>query len=76
MNTRFNIEVMINPIKKSYMTFLQDLYFKKTLQSEREHVLDLMFDEIERIKKNKDQLEIRNALEILKSIHKSDYERA
>ena len=37
---------------------------------------DLMFDEIDRIKKNKDQLEIRNALAILKSIHKRDYEQA
>ena len=57
------------------MNFLQELYLKQTIQTEKEHILDLMFDEIDRIKKNKDQLEIRNALAILKSIHKTDYER-
>ena len=62
--------------QKSYMTFLQELYLKQTIQTEKEHILDLMFDEIDRIKKNKDQLEIRNALAILKSIHKRDYEQA
>ena len=64
---------MSNISQKSYMTF-QDLYLKQTIQTEKEHILDLMFDEIDRIKKNKDQLEIRNALAILKSIHKTDYE--
>ena len=62
--------------QKSYMTFLKELYLKQTIQIEKEHILDLMFDEIDRIKKNKDQLEIRNALAILKSIHKRDYEQA
>ena len=66
---------MISPVQKSYMTFLQDLYLKKTIQTEREHVLDLMFDEIHRIKKNKDKSELMNALEVLKSIHKRDYEQ-
>ena len=67
---------MGNISKKSYMTFLKELYLKQTIQIEKEHILDLMFDEIDRIKKNKDQLEIRNALAILKSIHKRDYEQA
>ncbi|MEL1231877.1 MAG: hypothetical protein VXA26_11230 [Candidatus Neomarinimicrobiota bacterium] len=67
---------MSNISQKSYMTFLQELYLKQTIQIEKEHILDLMFDEIDRIKKNKDQLEIRNALAILKSIHKRDYEQA
>ena len=62
--------------QKSYMNFLQELYLKQTIQTEKEHILDLMFDEIDRIKKNKDQLEIRNALGILKLIHKRDYEQA
>lgn len=67
---------MSNISQKSYMTFLKELYLKQTIQIEKEHILDLMFDEIDRIKKNKDQLEIRNALAILKSIHKRDYEQA
>ena len=67
---------MSNISQKSYMTFLKELYLKQTIQIEKEHILDLMFDEIDRIKKNKDQLEIRNALAILKSILKSDYEQA
>ena len=66
---------MISQIQKSYMTFLKDLFFKKTIQTEREHVLDLMFDEIHRIKKNKDKSELINAFEVLKSIHKRDYEQ-
>ena len=67
---------MSNILQKSYMTFLKELYLKQTIQIDKEHILDLMFDEIDRIKKNKDQLEIRNALAILKSIHKRDYEQA
>lgn len=67
---------MSNISQKSYMTFLKELYLKQTIQIEKEHILDLMFDEIDRIKTNKDQLEIRNALAILKSIHKRDYEQA
>ena len=67
---------MSNISQKSYMTFLKELYLKQTIQIDKEHILDLMFDEIDRIKKNKDQLEIRNALAILKSIHKRDYEQA
>ena len=67
---------MSNISQKSYMTFLKELYLKQTIQIEKEHILDLMFDEIDRIKTNKDQLEIRNALAILKSIHKKDYEQA
>ena len=67
---------MNNISQKSYMTFLKEIYLKQTVQKEKEHILDLMFDEIDRIKKNKDQLEIRNALTILKSIHNRDYEQA
>ena len=67
---------MNNIIQKSYMTFLRELYLKQNTQKEKEHILDLMFDEIDRIKKNKDQLEIRNALAILKLIHRRDYEQA
>ena len=65
---------MSKKVKISYISFLQKRYEQFKSQSEREHILDLILDEIARIKTTHNKAEMIGAHAVLKSIYEKDYE--
>ena len=59
----------------SYIAFLHKRLEQFKSQADREHVLDLIFDETARIKKVNNNAEMINAHSILKTIYEKDYEQ-
>jgi hypothetical protein len=66
---------MFQKVKISYISFLQKRYEQLKSQVEREHVLDLILDEISRIKTMNNKAEMIDAHAVLKSIYEKDYEQ-
>tara|TARA_R110002153_G_scaffold162566_1_gene315121 strand:+ start:265 stop:468 length:204 start_codon:yes stop_codon:yes gene_type:complete len=59
----------------SYIAFLHKRLEHFKSQADREHILDLIFDETARIKKVNNKAEMINAHSILKTIYEKDYEQ-
>ena len=67
---------MSQKVKISYISFLQKRYEQFKSQTEREHILDLILAETDRIKTTNDKAEMIDAHAVLKSIYEKDYEQA